>query len=338
MRVTVLVLTFLALLVPMTVDAAHCRCEITCTAADGKTFTRTNSPFPDYTQGLESERNRCESSCNQWVGSSIQSWSEQESICGGVRCSGTSHVGDEPRRRWKNVAGAEHNRTCCPAASNGQGCPPMVCTDITSVFRLTQSTDVTSRYDLFYDRALNPCLDSAFQAYANYVTTQIPGMTHMWVGYRIDILAPDPPGQIGWFAVQYTTVPQGSQVGVPTSSMINVSSMQPAPPAPHLQVNKNYRVTRGLFFNNAQDQNLPHFGDPSCTLPSFTIRISVTAPRAGAPRGSADSRAIATMSVEGQPDRQVAIEAETPAERDRRLRLEPVTVPEQPKALRLPRQ
>jgi hypothetical protein len=259
------------------------------------------------------------------VGSSIQSWSEQESVCGGVNCSGTSHVGDEPRKKWNNVAGAQHNRTCCPPASNGQGCPPMVCTDITSVFRLTQSGDVTSLYNLIYDSSMNPCLDAAFQAYANYVATQLPGMTHMWVGYRPDITPPDPPGQIGWFAVKYTV---GGLAGMPALSMVSVT-------APHLQVNKTYRLTRGLFFKNAQDQDLAHFGDPSCTLPSFTIRISVTASKSGAPRGSAAGRAIATISVEGQPDRQVAIEAVSPAGPDRRLEIKPVPS-EQPQILRRP--
>ncbi len=317
MRKAVLVVTFLAILVPLTVDAAHCRCEITCTAADGKTFTRTNSPFPGYTQGLESERNRCESSCNQWVGSSIQSWSEEERICGGVNCSGTSHVGDEPRNRWKNVAGAQHNRTCCQPASNGQGCPPAVCTDITSVFRLTQFGSVTGDYTLIYDVSLNPCLDTSFRAYANYAATQIPGMTHMWVGYRIDdITTPNPPGQIGWFAVRYNT--PNNTAGAPPFSVLSPAN------SPLFKEDRTYRVTRGLFFKNAQDQDLPHFGDPSCTLPSFTIIISVNASRAGAPRGSAAGRAIATISVAGQPDRQVAIETETRSDQDRRRQLEAV--------------
>ena len=328
MRVSVLVVTLIALLIPITVDAAHCRCEITCTAADGKTFTRTNSPFPGYTQGLESERNRCQSSCNQWVGSSIQSWSEQESICGGVGCSGTSHVGNESSSRWKNVEGAQHNRTCCPPASNGQGCPPMVCTDITSVFRLTQFGSVTGDYTLIYDRSLNPCLDVSFQAYTNYVSTQVPGTHHLWFGYSIDdITMPNPPGQIGWFAVKYTV---NGTAGVPIFAVLSPAA------SPLLKEDRMYRVNRATFVKNALDQDLPHFGDPSCTLPSFTIIISVKASKAETPRGRTAARAVATISVEGQPDRQVAVEAETPAERDRRLQLGPVTGPEQPPIFRPP--
>jgi hypothetical protein len=295
---------------------AHCRCEITCIAADGKTFTRTNTPFPDYTQGLESERNRCESSCNQWVGSSIQDWSEQEKVCGGVNCSGTSHVGDEPRKKWKNVAGAQHNRLCCPT-SNGQGCPPAVCTEITSVFRLIQTGDVTTPYRLIYDGSMKPCLDAAFQAYASYVATQVPGMTHMWVGYRIDAVAPGPllpPHQVGWFAVNYAV---GGGGGAPITSVID----------PPLVVGQTYEITRGLFFNDAQDQSLLQFGDPSCKLPTFKIIISVTVSKGAAPRGSAVHRAVATITVDGQPDRQVMIDAETPAERDRRLELQSVPSP-----------
>lgn len=292
---------------------AHCRCEITCTAEDGKTFTRTNTPFEGYTQGLESERNRCESSCNQWVGSTIQSWSEEEKICGGVNCTGTSHVGDEPRKKWNNVAGAQHNRLCCPPPSTGQGCPPMVCTEITSVFRLIQSGDVTSSYSLIYDRSMKPCLDAAFQAYANYVATQVPNMDHMWVGYRIDAVAPGPlpPGQVGWFAVNYTV---GGGGGVPITSVIN----------PPLVVGQTYEITRGLFFKDAQDKSLPHFGDPSCKLPTFKIIISVTSSKMAGPRGSAALHAVATISVEGQPDRRIAIDTATPTERDRRLELEAV--------------
>lgn len=40
---------------------------------------------------------------------------EDERICGGVNCSGTSHVGDEPRKKWNNVAGAENN----PSSAEG---------------------------------------------------------------------------------------------------------------------------------------------------------------------------------------------------------------------------
>jgi hypothetical protein len=189
----------------------------------------------------------------------------------------------------------------------------MVCTDITSVFRLVQSKDVTSAYDLIYDSSLNPCYDATFQAYANYVDTQIPNMDHIWMGYRLDRVMPGagPVGQIGWFAVKYT-VP--GTAGFPGTSVLQ----------PPLLVDQTYEITRGVFYKNAQDQDLPHFGDPSCKLPSFKIRIAVATAKAGAPRAAA-GRAIATISVDGRPDRQIAIEAAPPRDRDPRLQLEPAS-------------
>lgn len=288
---------------PRFLGNAHCRCEITCHAASGQTFTRNNDPFPGYTQGSESERNRCQSSCNQWVGSSIQSWAEQENICGDVSCSGTSHVGDEPQRKWKNVAGASHHRLCCGPASNGEACQPPVGTVITSMFRLVQSGSIAGNYNLVYDPSLNSAFDPAFQAYANLVGTQLAGLHHIWVVYLIEDVT-STPVTMGWFPVKYTV---GGAGGVPgTTTAIN---------PPQLLINHTYLITRGVFFMDAQDHELRHYGDPSCRNPTFTINLSVVVGRAG-------PQPMARYHVAGQPDRLVAIEPESAAEREQRLRIE----------------
>lgn len=287
---------------------AHCRCDITCRAADGRVFTKSNSPFPGYTQGLESERNRCQSACNQWVGSSIQSWANEENICGNLSCSGKSRVGTEPSNKWKNVGGAQHNRTCCPAASNGAGCHPGTSQDIISVFKIVQTTDVNDPYRLVYTPSQAPNYEPMLQAYTNYLLFQRPNLHHVWAGYDLSHQVGSGWNQIGWGAVKFT----------PGASSSFTWGFFPA----SIQVNQTYRVWRWLFLKDVNDQDIAPFNDPTCTHVGFKIRLEVL-PLKTAP-GSARPPVRAIVSVPGQPDRTLPVEMETPALRGRRLQMERV--------------
>lgn len=296
---------------------AHCRCDITCRAADGRVFTKSNSPFSGYTQGLESERNRCQSACNQWVGSSIQSWADEESICGNLSCSGKSRVGTEPSKRWKDVGGAQHNRTCCPPASNGAGCHPGTSQDIISVFKIVQTTDVNDPYRLVYTPSQAPAYEPMLQAYTNYLIFHRTNLHHVWAGYDLSHQTSSGWNQIGWGAVKFTPAPPA-----PPGS--------PSPPSftwgffsASVQTNETYRVWRWLFLKDVNDQDITPFNDPSCTHVGFTIRLEVL-PLKTASGSAAIPRVRAIVSVPGQPDRNIPVEVETPALRDQRLQLERV--------------
>lgn len=249
---------------------AHCWCEATCHGPNGQTFTRNNHANAPggYTQGLNSDRAQCQSTCNQWLNSNIANWASEENVCGALSCEGTSHVGSESSDKWRSI-GASHQRTCCPAgvASNGFGCGPWNTQDITAVFRVVQAGGISSPYKLVYDRTLNPGYEPSYQAYANYLASpgKFPTLHHMWVNYLLAEVVGSNYNHIDWGAVRFLPGP-----GPAAATSFFQST---------LQVNKTYEVSRSYFYQDANDQNLDPaniYGDPSCKAPRFQFRISLT--------------------------------------------------------------
>jgi hypothetical protein len=287
---------------------AHCRCEITCTGG-GKSFNRANSPFPGFTQGLESERNRCRGECENWVGNNIANWASEEGVCGELTCSGTSHVGDEPGSKWKNVNPQTTNRQCCPGggAASGEGCPLKDIADLASVFQLVPNGSLGGAYDLLYQRNLNIGYDQTFQAFTTYLASPgvRPNLHHLGVAYQLfEETSPGTWTTRGWRAVNY--YPNSTAGGNPPTYFLNNT-----PPTYKLGVNINYRLRRYYYFKDAQDKDIA-YGNDSCKLIELAFRITLTQFKAAS---GAPARSGAVAKIEGQPDRTIPIRELTPIDR-----------------------
>lgn len=288
---------------------AHCRCEISCSGG-GKQFSKANDPFPGFTQVSEQERNRCRAECSTWVGNEIQNWASEQGVCGQLTCSGTSHVGDEKRSNYKTVTPITTSRQCGAAGSNGDCCGPGSSNDIASLFNRYSVAGLPGTYDLVFQRSLNIPYHQTLQAYATYVGSPgvRPNLHHMWVNYKLEEETTSGNWTMhGWGAVKVFPDPKDDVSPVQSFILNNI------PADFKIKTNTLYRVTRSLWFKDAQDRDIAAFGDPGCKTLGFTFRIEVFPLKQGRLTGLIP---MAVVKVEGLPDRTVPIGELTPAERD----------------------